>query len=224
MVWHEKPWEVEKRLLSMCMRLEKCLSECLLHWPAGSKNWRLPRVSKVLCRLPLVVPYPAAMPHNMGPYITRYLSRKLAPPQIDEIHPFATWFHTGTSVRYPILQHTAWSLCDTPLLWVPNSFGILSLAQHEKYPPAQNQYMQEKILGELIFARIHVGACIRTRANTGKYFWGGISRVFCQILRGNSLGANTCRACVRTRATTGKCSWRIIYALVSCQGVLLLGH
>ena len=28
------------------------------------------------------------------------------------------------------------------------------------------------------------GACIRTRANTGKYFWGGISRVFCQILRG----------------------------------------
>ena len=28
------------------------------------------------------------------------------------------------------------------------------------------------------------GACIRTRANTGKYFRGGISRVFCQILRG----------------------------------------
>ena len=25
------------------------------------------------------------------------------------------------------------------------------------YPPAQNQYMQEKILGELIFARIHAG-------------------------------------------------------------------
>ena len=29
--------------------------------------------------------------------------------------------------------------------------------------------MQEKILEELIYARIHVGACIRTRANTGKY-------------------------------------------------------
>ena len=25
------------------------------------------------------------------------------------------------------------------------------------YPPAQNQYMQEKILGELIFSRIHAG-------------------------------------------------------------------
>ena len=25
------------------------------------------------------------------------------------------------------------------------------------YPPAQNQYMQEKFLGELIFARIHAG-------------------------------------------------------------------
>ena len=28
------------------------------------------------------------------------------------------------------------------------------------------------------------GACIRTRANTGKYFRGGISRVLCQTLRG----------------------------------------
>ena len=28
------------------------------------------------------------------------------------------------------------------------------------------------------------GACIRTRAHTGKYFRGGISRVLCQILRG----------------------------------------
>ena len=28
------------------------------------------------------------------------------------------------------------------------------------------------------------GACIRTPANTGKYFWWGISRVFCQILKG----------------------------------------
>ena len=27
----------------------------------------------------------------------------------------------------------------------------------QAYPPAQNQYMQEKILGELIFPRIHAG-------------------------------------------------------------------
>ena len=27
----------------------------------------------------------------------------------------------------------------------------------QKYPPAQNQYMQEKNLGELIFVRIHAG-------------------------------------------------------------------
>ena len=27
----------------------------------------------------------------------------------------------------------------------------------KNYPPAQNQYMQEKILGELIFPRMHAG-------------------------------------------------------------------
>ena len=41
-----------------------------------------------------------------------------------------------------------------------------------------------------------------------------------QILEGLHFGANTCRACIRTRANTGKESWRIIYVLVSCQGVL----
>ena len=40
------------------------------------------------------------------------------------------------------------------------------------------------------------------------------------ILKGIQFGANTCRACIRTRANTGKYSWRIIYVLVSCQGVL----
>ena len=43
-----------------------------------------------------------------------------------------------------------------------------------------------------------------------------------QILEGLHFGANTCRACIRTRANTGKNSWRIIYVLVSCQGVLCL--
>ena len=41
-----------------------------------------------------------------------------------------------------------------------------------------------------------------------------------QILEGNYFGAYTCRACIRTRANTGKNSWRIIYVLVSCQGVI----
>ena len=42
-----------------------------------------------------------------------------------------------------------------------------------------------------------------------------------QILEGIHFGANTCRACIRTRVNTGKYSWRIIYVLVSCQGVQL---
>ena len=41
-----------------------------------------------------------------------------------------------------------------------------------------------------------------------------------QIVEGFHFGANTCRACIRTRANTGKHSWRIIYVLVSCQGVI----
>ena len=41
-----------------------------------------------------------------------------------------------------------------------------------------------------------------------------------QILKGIHFGANTCRACTRTLGNTGKYSWRIIYVLVSCQGVL----
>ena len=42
-----------------------------------------------------------------------------------------------------------------------------------------------------------------------------------QLLDGLHLGANTCRACIRTPANTGKYSWRIIYVLVSRQGVCL---
>ena len=39
------------------------------------------------------------------------------------------------------------------------------------------------------------------------------------ILEGIYFGANTCRACIHTRANAGKDTWRIIYVLVSCQGV-----
>ena len=39
-----------------------------------------------------------------------------------------------------------------------------------EHPLAQNQYMQENILGEFNFWANTCGACIRSRANTGKYF------------------------------------------------------
>ena len=63
------------------------------------------------------------------------------------------------------------------------------------------------------------GACIRTHANTGKLYLRDHFPHISQILEGIHFGANTCRACIRTRANTGKYSWRIIYVLVSCQGV-----
>ena len=42
------------------------------------------------------------------------------------------------------------------MLWTGPGEGVVDL-RTEMYPPAQNQYMQEKNLGELIFARIHEG-------------------------------------------------------------------
>ena len=38
---------------------------------------------------------------------------------------------------------------------------------------------------------------------------------------GTNFGASTCGTCIHTRANTGKYSWRIIYVLVSCQGVFV---
>ena len=90
-------------------------------------------------------------------------------------------------------------------------------------PPAQNQYMQEKVLGELIFERIHVGPVFAREYR--KIFSRNHFPHISQILEGihfSALSANTCRACIRTRASTGKNSWQIIYVLVSCQGVMLL--
>ena len=61
-------------------------------------------------------------------------------------------------------------------LWECVTFSdINTLPKHGKhpilghYPPAQNQYMQEKFLGELIFARMHAGpvlALARIQENT----------------------------------------------------------
>ena len=71
--------------------------------------------------------------------------------------------------------------------------------------------MQEKILEELIFARIHAGpvfALVRIQENIFEEIFPEYCAKF------------LCRACIRTRANTGKYSWRIIYVLVSCQGVM----
>ena len=81
--------------------------------------------------------------------------------------------------------------------------------------------MQEKFLGELIFARIHaapVFALARIQENS-LVFRGAIFLISRQFWGGVHFGANTCRACIRTRANTGKYSWGIIYVLVSCQVV-----
>ena len=105
-----------------------------------------------------------------------------------------------------------------------NCFGelfgpVMGIKSVMNYPPAQNRYMQEKIIGELIFPRIHAGpvfALARRQKNILRSHFLHIS----QILEGNYFGAYTCRACIRTRANTGKYSWGIIYVLVSCQGVI----
>ena len=48
-------------------------------------------------------------------------------PQQGAIPPLAAFFYTNTSVRYPILQHIAWYLCDTPGKQARKQFAILSL-------------------------------------------------------------------------------------------------
>ena len=48
-------------------------------------------------------------------------------PQQGAIPPLGALFYTGISVRYPILQHIARYLCDTPGKQARKSFAILSL-------------------------------------------------------------------------------------------------
>ena len=95
---------------------------------------------------------------------------------------------------------------------------------HEKtlseLPPGTKPIHAGKISWGIHFCANACGACIRTRANTGKFFRGGISRVFCQVLRGIRSVRIHAAPVFRTRANTGKYSWQIIYVLVSCQGVL----
>ena len=79
----------------------------------------------------------------------------------------------------------------------------------QTYPPAQNQYMQEEILGEFIFARMHARPVFALARIQENMFLKDHFPQNSSILKGIQVGANTCRACIRTRANTGKYSWRI---------------
>ena len=81
--------------------------------------------------------------------------------------------------------------------------------------------MQEKFLGELILSEYMWGLYSHSREYRKIYSRNHFPHIS-QILEGIHFSANTCRACIRTRANTGKKSWRIIYVLVSCQGVQFL--
>ena len=74
-----------------------------------------------------------------------------------------------------------------------------------RYPPAQNQYMQEHIIGELILAQIHAGGLL---SNSCEYreiiFEEFFSACLREILEGIHFGANTCPSCILTRANTGQ--------------------
>ena len=118
--------------------------------------------------------------------------------------------------------------------------------------PAQNQYMQDKIFGELSFFREYMWD-LYSHSRTYRQlfmrnvFWNMYSHLrkyvysplpplslwiqwlyththpWCQYIKkfyGINLGANTSGACIRTQTNTGTYAWRIIYVLVSCQGVV----
>ena len=131
------------------------------------------------------------------------------------------------ALRVPIL----------PALWHEASLDV---------PPGTKPIHAGKNSWGINFCANTCGACIRMSANTGNYFWGIIFEIcirtlapalcidivpvfahpWCQYKKkkkiggGIDFGANTCGTCIHTRANTGKYFWRIIYVLVSCQGVL----
>ena len=64
-------------------------------------------------------------------------------------------------------------------------FKMSSRGSHasSKYPPAQNQYMQEKILGKTIFARIHAGLVFILARIQENSFEGSFSRMLAKFSR-----------------------------------------
>ena len=95
------------------------------------------------------------------------------------------------------------------------------------YPPAQNQYMQEKFLGNSFLREYMRGLDSHSREYRKICLRNHFPHVS-QILERIHFGPNTCRACIDARANTGFFSRQTIYVLVSCQGVrnvyLSAGH
>ena len=92
-------------------------------------------------------------------------SGRLALPQNGAIPPLGTEFHTGTSVRYPILQHIARKLCDTPLKQAQNSFVILSLQASRYQSIATGPLSWSTISGVMNQHHVHASVLVVMRAS-----------------------------------------------------------
>ena len=82
------------------------------------------------------------------------------------------------------------------------------------------KYMQENSWGIHVCANA-CGACIRTRANAGKYFRGIISCMLAKFWR-EFIFVRIHVAPVFAPVRIQEKYWRIIYVLVSCRGVLFV--
>ena len=98
--------------------------------------------------------------------------------------------------------------------------GRIQSSQRYSIPPGTKTNTCRKNSWGINFSANACGACIRTRANTGKYLFEESFSAYSPNSWGKkNFGAYTCRACIRTRANTGNYSLGIIYVLVLCQGV-----
>ena len=108
----------------------------------------------------LVVPY-----RDIAILLLRYpmsrdtFKRRVALPQNGAITPLGNYFHTNTSVRYPILQRVAQYLCDTPLnkhgrvlryyrykyraIWKVSLLGLFALGTTPGYKPRFSPYFTQ---------------------------------------------------------------------------------
>ena len=115
-------------------------------------------------------------------------------------------YFLGYVISCVVAKHTMWAVDCIAYLF-------------SNYPPAQNQYMQEKILGN-DFLREYMRGLYSHSREYRKIF---LRRYFPSILQkmiGEFTRCEYMPPCIRTRANTGKYSWRIIYVSVSCQGVI----
>ena len=153
------------------------------------------------------------------------------------------------SSKHSILKGAAWSTqySFSPFVRTQRLSGQIARNSRAilNYPPAQNQYMQEKFLEELIFVRMHVGPVFALAQIQEDLFQELFLKHVCapsplplyhngysscihtplmpthEYILGEFFGANTCSACIRTRRTQENIPGDLICALVSCQGVLL---